>query len=97
MSNSSSRKSSTKTSRKTAEDYSKLSQREHVLLRPDTYIGSIENDTDVMDIYNQDNNQIISQDKIAENKTFVFMDTKQLNYSYVAEIRSINNYNYNPP
>jgi len=62
MSNSSSRKSSTKTSRKTAEDYSKLSQREHVLLRPDTYIGSIENDTDVMDIYNQDNNQIISQE-----------------------------------
>jgi len=48
-------------------------------------------------IINGNEKVIISQDKIAENKTFVFMDTKQLNYSYVAEIRSINNYNYNPP
>jgi DNA-directed RNA polymerase II subunit RPB2 len=48
-------------------------------------------------IINGNEKVIISQDRIAENKTFVFMDTKQLNYSYVAEIRSVNHYIYSPP
>ena len=59
MSTQSSRKSSKKN---TASDYKKVSQREHVLLRPDTYIGSVEKDKEVMDIYDEDNNQIITQE-----------------------------------
>lgn len=48
-------------------------------------------------IINGNEKVIISQDRIAENKTLIFMDNKQLNYSYVAEIRSVNNNIYSPP
>ena len=35
-----------------ATDYDKMTQREHVLARPDTYIGDIEKTTEVMDVVN---------------------------------------------
>ncbi|GJQ70860.1 Top2 [Trypoxylus dichotomus] len=38
--------------------YQKMSQLEHVLLRPDTYIGSVEEVTEVMWIYNNEKEQI---------------------------------------
>lgn len=44
-----------------ATDYNKLSPREHVLARPDTYIGDKELTTDIMDIYNEEDNIILSE------------------------------------
>jgi DNA-directed RNA polymerase beta subunit len=40
---------------------------------------------------------IISQDRISENKTFVFIDNKNLSYAYVAEIRSVTNEYHGTP
>ena len=40
--------------------YTKLSQIEHVLKRPGMYIGSIDKETSIMDIYN--NNKIIEKE-----------------------------------
>ncbi|XP_045462346.1 DNA topoisomerase 2 isoform X2 [Harmonia axyridis] len=38
--------------------YQKKSQLEHILLRPDTYIGSVEKTTDIMWIYNEENKKM---------------------------------------
>ena len=35
-----------------AQDYEKMTPREHVLARPDTYIGDKESTTENMDIFN---------------------------------------------
>ena len=43
-------------------DYDKKTPREHVLARPDTYIGDKEVTTDVMDIYDEDKNIISSEE-----------------------------------
>ena len=44
-----------------ASDYDKKTPREHVLARPDTYIGDKEITTDVMDVYNEEKNIIVSE------------------------------------
>ena len=41
--------------------YNKLTQREHVLVRPDTYIGSIESTDEEHWIYDESNNKIIKK------------------------------------
>ncbi len=47
----------------TIEDtYKKVSQHEHVLLKPGMYIGSIESDTQSMSIYDNETNKIIQKD-----------------------------------
>lgn len=38
--------------------YQKKSQLEHILLRPDTYIGSVEKTMDMMWIYNEENKKM---------------------------------------
>ncbi|EJK52100.1 hypothetical protein THAOC_28668 [Thalassiosira oceanica] len=48
----------TKTSKTIEETNQKKSQREHVLIRPDTYIGSVEPVTQPMFIFNETTNQI---------------------------------------
>ena len=40
-----------------ATDYEKMTQREHVLARPDTYIGDIEKTTEMMDVCNMNTNE----------------------------------------
>ena len=40
---------------------------------------------------------IVSQDRIAENKTYVFKDNKLSTYSYIAEIRSVPENIFSPP
>ena len=45
-----------------ANKYDKKTPREHVLSRPDTYIGDIEGTTEVMDIYNSEENIIESKE-----------------------------------
>ena len=44
-----------------AEKYDKKTQREHILLRPDTYIGDIESTTELMYVYDSVNNKIIKE------------------------------------
>jgi DNA topoisomerase-2 len=44
-----------------ATDYEKLTPREHVLARPDMYIGSIEIINEIMDVYDKNENKIISK------------------------------------
>ena len=44
-----------------ATDYDKT-PREHVLARPDTYIGDKEITTDLMDVYNEEKNIIVSEE-----------------------------------
>jgi len=44
-----------------AEKYDKKTQREHILLRPDTYIGDIEPTTEVMYVYNEELNKIVKE------------------------------------
>ena len=39
------------------EQYQKKSQKEHILLRPDTYIGSVEGNLEKLWIYDKDNNK----------------------------------------
>lgn len=48
--------------KKVEEQYKKLKQREHVLVRPDTYVGSIERDTKKVDILNDDNTKMIEKE-----------------------------------
>ena len=45
-----------------ASKYDKKTPREHVLTRPDTYIGDIELSTEEMDIYDNNENKIISKE-----------------------------------
>jgi len=40
---------------------------------------------------------VVSQDRISENKTFVFLDTKLSAYSHVSEIRSVPENTFGPP
>jgi DNA topoisomerase-2 len=44
------------------EVYQMIEHRDHVLLRPDSYIGSIEADTDYMNIYNEETKKIIRKE-----------------------------------
>lgn len=46
------------------EIYKKMSQHDHILALPDTYIGSIEADTKKMWIYDEDNNLMVKKDII---------------------------------
>ena len=48
-------------------------------------------------IINGNEKVIVSQDRIAENKTYVFKDNKVSTYSYVAEIRSVPDNIFSPP
>ena len=48
-------------------------------------------------IINGNEKVIVSQDRIAENKTYVFKDNKASTYSYVAEIRSVPDNIFSPP
>ena len=48
-------------------------------------------------IINGNEKVIVSQDRIAENKTYVFKDTKLSAYSYIAEIRSVPENIFSPP
>jgi DNA-directed RNA polymerase II subunit RPB2 len=48
-------------------------------------------------IVNGNEKVIVSQDRIAENKTYVFLDTKASAYSYIAEIRSVSESIFGPP
>ncbi|XP_067621307.1 DNA topoisomerase 2 isoform X2 [Eurosta solidaginis] len=41
--------------------YQKKSQLEHILLRPDTYIGSVEHVTETMWVYNEESNRMIQR------------------------------------
>jgi DNA topoisomerase-2 len=55
--------SMTNTMTKTIEQkYQKKSQIEHILLRPDTYVGQITLETDSMWVYDEENNKIIKKD-----------------------------------
>ena len=45
-----------------ATKYDKKTPREHVLTRPDTYIGDIELSTEEMDIYDENQNKIITKE-----------------------------------
>ena len=53
-----------------AEKYDKKTQREHILLRPDTYIGDIESTTETMYVYNEELNKIIKE-KITYTPGFI--------------------------
>src|SRR5271154_3272826 len=45
---------------KTVEDtYQRVDQHEHILIRPDSYIGSVEEDTYKMWIYNEEINKMV--------------------------------------
>ena len=48
-------------------------------------------------IINGNEKVIVSQDRIAENKTYVFKDNKVSTYSYIAEIRSVPDNIFSPP
>ena len=48
-------------------------------------------------IINGNEKVIVSQDRIAENKTYVFKDNKVSAYSYIAEIRSVPENIFSPP
>ena len=48
-------------------------------------------------IINGNEKVIVSQDRIAENKTYVFKDNKTSTYEYVAEIRSVPDNIFSPP
>ena len=48
-------------------------------------------------IINGNEKVIVSQDRIAENKTYVFKDSKLSTYSYIAEIRSVPENIFSPP
>lgn len=48
-------------------------------------------------IVNGNEKVIVSQDRIAENKTYVFPYVKQTAYSHVAEVRSVNEYKFSVP
>jgi len=48
-------------------------------------------------IINGNEKVIVSQDRIAENKTYVFKDNKASTYSYIAEIRSVPDNVFSPP
>jgi DNA-directed RNA polymerase II subunit RPB2 len=48
-------------------------------------------------IVNGNEKVIISHDRIAENKTYVFLDTKLSQYSHIAEIRSVPDNVFSPP
>lgn len=50
-----------KTTKSDAEKYDKKTPREHILLRPDTYVGDIEPTTEDMWIYNMENKKIIKK------------------------------------
>lgn len=49
-------------SKSRAAKYDKISQKEHILKRPDTYIGSVDLTTELMDIYDENENKIISKE-----------------------------------
>lgn len=42
--------------------YQKKSQLEHILLRPDTYIGSVEKATEVMWVYDKDKQMMVQKE-----------------------------------
>lgn len=48
-------------------------------------------------IINGNEKVVISHDRISENKTYVFLETKVSQYSHVAEIRSVPDNNFGPP
>tara|TARA_B110000114_G_scaffold157788_1_gene172582 strand:+ start:4911 stop:8537 length:3627 start_codon:yes stop_codon:yes gene_type:complete len=48
-------------------------------------------------IINGNEKVIVSQDRIAENKTYVFKDNKVSTYSYIAEVRSVPDNIFSPP
>jgi DNA-directed RNA polymerase II subunit RPB2 len=48
-------------------------------------------------IVNGNEKVVISHDRIAENKTYVFLDNKLSQFSHVAEIRSVPDNNFGPP
>jgi DNA-directed RNA polymerase II subunit RPB2 len=48
-------------------------------------------------IINGNEKVVISHDRIAENKTYVFLDTKATQYSHIAEIRSVPDNTFGPP
>ena len=48
-------------------------------------------------ITNGNEKAIVSQDRIAENKTYVFLDNKLSSYSHIAEIRSVLDNTFGPP
>jgi DNA-directed RNA polymerase II subunit RPB2 len=48
-------------------------------------------------IINGNEKVIISHDRIAENKTYVFLDNKMSQFSHVAEIRSVPDNTFGPP
>ena len=48
-------------------------------------------------IINGNEKVVVSQDRIAENKTYVFKDNKASAYSYIAEIRSVPENIFSPP
>ena len=48
-------------------------------------------------IINGNEKVVVSQDRIAENKTYVFKDNKVSTYSYIAEIRSVPDNVFSPP
>lgn len=52
----------TKNKTKSSANYQKLSQREHVLVRPDTYVGSIELAKELMYVYDEELNLIIEKE-----------------------------------
>lgn len=48
-------------------------------------------------IVNGNEKVVVSQDRISENKTFVFMDSKLSTYSHISEIRSVPENTFGPP
>jgi DNA-directed RNA polymerase II subunit RPB2 len=48
-------------------------------------------------IVNGNEKVVVSQDRIAENRTYVFLESKVTQYSHVAEIRSVPDSTFGPP
>jgi len=48
-------------------------------------------------IVNGNEKVVVSQDRISENKTYVFLDNKLSSYSHIAEIRSVPELTFGPP
>ena len=74
----------------------------YCILNSDGYLGKNMRDECINDyggyfIINGNEKVIISHDRIAENKTYVFLENKISQYSHIAEIRSVSDNKFTPP
>ena len=74
----------------------------YCILNNDAYVkrnvrDECKNDYGGYFIINGNEKVIISHDRIAENKTYVFLENKVSQYSHIAEIRSVSDNKFTPP